>query len=33
MKSQVRLVRLFGVELGLHYSWFIIAVLIVFSLL
>src|SRR5438477_6154961 len=32
MKSPVRLVRLFGVELGLHYSWFIIAVLIVFSL-
>ena len=32
MRSQVKLVRLFGVELGLHYSWIIIAVLIVFSL-
>ena len=32
MKSQIRLVRLFGVELGLHYSWLVIAVLIVFSL-
>lgn len=32
MRSQIKLVRLFGVELGLHYSWIIIAVLIVFSL-
>ncbi|HTM39801.1 MAG TPA: site-2 protease family protein [Terriglobales bacterium] len=32
MRSQIKLVRLFGVELGLHYSWLIIAVLIVFSL-
>ncbi len=32
MRSQVKLVRLFGVELGLHYSWIVIAVLIVFSL-
>ena len=32
MKAQIKLVRLFGVELGLHYSWIIIAVLIVFSL-
>jgi len=32
MRSQLKLVRLFGVELGLHYSWIIIAVLIVFSL-
>ena len=33
MKSQVKLGTVFGVELGLHYSWFIIAVLIVFSLM
>ncbi len=32
MRSQIRLVRLFGVELGLHYSWMVIAVLIAFSL-
>jgi Zn-dependent protease/CBS domain-containing protein len=32
VKAQIRLVRLFGVELGLHYSWLVIAVLIVFSL-
>lgn len=32
MKSQVKLGTVFGVELGLHYSWFLIAVLIVFSL-
>ena len=32
MRAQIKLVRLFGVELGLHYSWLIIAVLIVFSL-
>jgi len=32
VRSQIKLVRLFGVELGLHYSWIIIAVLIVFSL-
>jgi Zn-dependent protease len=32
MKSQIRLGRIFGVEIGLHYSWFIIAVLITFSL-
>ena len=32
MRAQIKLVRLFGVELGLHYSWIIIAVLIVFSL-
>jgi Zn-dependent protease len=32
MQSQVKLVRVFGVELGLHYSWLIIALLIVFSL-
>src|SRR5690242_21752199 len=32
VRAQIKLVRLFGVELGLHYSWLIIAVLIVFSL-
>ena len=32
MKPQIKLGRIFGVEIGLHYSWFIIAVLITFSL-
>jgi Zn-dependent protease len=32
MKAQIRLGRIFGVEIGLHYSWFIIALLITFSL-
>jgi Zn-dependent protease/CBS domain-containing protein len=32
VRSNVKLARVFGVELGLHYSWIIIAVLIVFSL-
>lgn len=32
MKAQVKLGRLFGVEIGLHYSWFVIALLMVFSL-
>ena len=32
MKSQIKLATVFGVELGLHYSWFIIALLITFSL-
>lgn len=32
MRSQIKLGRIFGVEIGLHYSWFIIAVLITFSL-
>jgi len=32
MKPQIILGRIFGVEIGLHYSWFIIAVLITFSL-
>src|ERR1041385_4953889 len=31
MKAQIRLGRIFGVEIGLHYSWFIIALLITFS--
>ena len=32
MRSQIKLGRIFGVEIGLHYSWFIIAFLIVISL-
>ncbi|HYA22986.1 MAG TPA: site-2 protease family protein [Terriglobales bacterium] len=32
MRSQVKLGRIAGVEIGLHYSWFIIAILIAFSL-
>jgi Zn-dependent protease/predicted transcriptional regulator len=32
MQSQIKLGRMFGVEIGLHYSWIVIALLIVFSL-
>src|SRR5215470_7796861 len=32
MRPQIKLGRLFGIEIGLHYSWIIIAILIVFSL-
>jgi Zn-dependent protease/predicted transcriptional regulator len=32
VKSQIKLATVFGVELGLHYSWLIIALLITFSL-
>jgi Zn-dependent protease len=32
VKAQIKLGRIFGVEIGLHYSWFIIALLITFSL-
>ena len=32
MRSQISLGRVFGIKIGLHYSWFIIAILIVFSL-
>ena len=32
MKSNIRLGRWFGIEVGLHYSWFLIALLIVMSL-
>jgi len=32
MKAQIKLGRIFGVEIGLHYSWFIITFLISFSL-
>jgi Zn-dependent protease len=32
MKAQIKLGRIFGVEIGLHYSWFLIAFLITLSL-
>ncbi len=32
MRSQIRLGRIFGIEIGLHYSWLLIAFLIVASL-
>jgi Zn-dependent protease len=32
MEAQIKLGRIFGVEIGLHYSWLIIALLIAFSL-
>ena len=32
MKSNIRLGRLFGIQVGLHYSWFVIALLITMSL-
>ncbi len=32
MKSQIKIGKIFGVEIGLHYSWFVIAGLIAFSL-
>lgn len=32
MRSQITLGRVFGIQIGLHYSWFLIALLIVFSL-
>lgn len=32
MKAQIKLGRIFGIEIGLHYSWFIIALLIAMSL-
>jgi Zn-dependent protease len=32
MRTHIRLGRVFGIEIGLHYSWFLIALLIVFSL-
>jgi Zn-dependent protease/predicted transcriptional regulator len=33
LRSQITLGRVFGIKVGLHYSWFLIALLIVFSLL
>lgn len=32
MKSSIRLGRLFGIEIGLHFSWFLIALMITMSL-
>ncbi len=32
MRSQIKLGKIFGIEIGLHYSWFLIAILIVASL-
>ncbi len=32
MEAQIRLGRIFGVEIGLHYTWFLIALLITLSL-
>jgi Zn-dependent protease/predicted transcriptional regulator len=32
MRSHIKLGRIFGIEIGIHYSWFIIAFLITFSL-
>ena len=32
MRSQIKLGKVFGIEIGLHFSWFIIALLIVLSL-
>jgi Zn-dependent protease/predicted transcriptional regulator len=32
VRAQIKLGRIFGIEIGLHYSWLIIAVLILFSL-
>jgi Zn-dependent protease len=32
MRSQIKLGRILGIKIGLHYSWFFVALLIVFSL-
>ena len=32
MHAQIKLGRIFGVEIGLHYSWLIIALLVTLSL-
>lgn len=32
MRSQIKLGKVFGIQIGLHYSWFLIALLIVLSL-
>ena len=32
MRSNIKLGKVSGIEIGLHFSWFIIAALIVFSL-
>lgn len=33
LRSQIKLGQVFGIRIGLHYSWFLIALLIVFSLI
>jgi hypothetical protein len=32
MKAQIKLFRVFGIQIGLNYSWLLIAVLVVLSL-
>jgi Zn-dependent protease len=32
VQSQIKLGKIFGIRIGLHYSWFLIALLIVYSL-
>ena len=32
MKAQIKLFRIFGIQIGLNYSWLLIAVLVVLSL-
>ena len=32
MEAQIKLFRVFGIQIGLHYSWLLIALLVVFSL-
>ena len=32
MKAQIKLFKVFGIQIGLHYSWLLIALLVVFSL-
>src|SRR5438128_11923651 len=32
MQAQIKLFRIFGIQIGLHYSWLLIAVLVVLSL-
>src|SRR4030095_12839629 len=32
MKAQIKLFRVFGIQIGLHYSWLLIALLVVLSL-
>src|SRR5947199_9341891 len=32
MHAQIKLFRVFGIQIGLHYSWLLIAVLVVLSL-
>src|ERR1041385_6590064 len=32
MQAQIKLFRIFGIQIGLHYSWLLIALLVAFSL-